>query len=209
MGVGRRTTLFFKLQLQEDINFFACFPSPDILYSSSPESGDPDPRPDLVLILVLLLQLLLLFLPLFLPLLTFFISPFLLLVDFYSILLISCCSFPPPSSPLPPDLPRISSSYLVKNLGRSVVEIKQTLFSAFPTFSQSFFRAPPLSLICSHRKCFNCVEWSVRMLDLINCRVRVTIRTILRRICLTDTAYQPITLLVKTQPNRSGYHGNQ
>ena len=50
MGVGRRTSLFFKLQLQEDINFFACFPSPDILYSSSPESGDPDPRPDLVLI---------------------------------------------------------------------------------------------------------------------------------------------------------------
>ena len=50
MGVGRRTTFFFKLQLQEDINFFACFPSPDILYSSSPESGDPDPRPDLVLI---------------------------------------------------------------------------------------------------------------------------------------------------------------
>ena len=46
MGVGRRTTLFFKLQLQEDINFFACFLSPDILYSSSPESGDPDPRPD-------------------------------------------------------------------------------------------------------------------------------------------------------------------
>ena len=102
VGVGRRTTFFFKLQLQEDINFFACFPSPDILYSSSPESGDPDPRPDLVLILVLLLQLLLLFLPLFLPLLTFFISPFLLLVDVYSILLISCCSFPPPSSPLPP-----------------------------------------------------------------------------------------------------------
>ena len=209
MGVGRRTILFFKLQLQEDINFFACFPSPDILYSSSPESGDPDPRPDLFLVLVLLLQLLLLFSPSSFPSLPSSSPHF--SFYFYSILLISCCSFPPPSSPLPssPDLQRISSTFLVKNLGRSVVEIKQTLCSAFPTFSQSFFRAPPHSLICSHRKCFNRVEWSVRMLDLINCRVCVTIRTTLRRICLIDTAHQPITLLVKTQPNRSGYHGNQ
>ena len=113
------STLFSKIQLQEDVNF----------------SHDSRVLTSFTL------------LPLFLPLLTFFISdPFLLLVLLlhtpHQLLL-----FPTSFFSSTPDLQRISSTFLAKNLGRSVVEIKQTLFSAFPTFSQSFFRAPPLSLI--------------------------------------------------------------
>lgn len=169
------STIFSKLQLQEDINFSHVsrvltsftLPHPSrvtlilVLISSSSSSLLPSPP-------------YLLHLP---------ISPFsrLLLHPPHQLLL-----FPTSFFSSIPDLQRFSSTFLAKNLGRSAVEIKQTLFSAFPTFSQSFFRAPPLSHICSHRKCFNCVEWSVRF---VNCRVRVTIRTTLRRICLTDTAH--------------------